>query len=105
MDMREPESIAEGVAKAVAAFGRLDIVVYNAAILVPGTIESIQQRHIDLIWQVDLKEPMLVVREAIPPPAGGGWRADHQHLLARGRLPPSGAIQGGAQGWRLLRDD
>lgn len=74
MDMREPESIAAGVAKAVDVFGRLDIVVNNAAILVPGTIESIQPRHIDLIWQVDLRGPILLMREAIPHlrKAGGG---------------------------------
>ena len=66
MDMREPESIAAGVAKTVETFGRLDIVVSNAAILVPGTIETIQPRHIDLIWQVDLRGPILLMREAIP---------------------------------------
>ena len=66
MDMREPESIGAGVAKSVETFGRLDIVVNNAAILVPGTIETIQPRHIDLIWQVDLRGPILLMREAIP---------------------------------------
>ena len=66
MDMREPESITAGVAKTVETFGRLDIVVNNAAILVPGTLESIQPRHIDLIWQVDLRGPLLLMREAIP---------------------------------------
>ena len=66
MDMREPESIAAGVAKTVETFGRLDIVVNNAAILVPGTLESIQPRHIDLIWQVDLRGPILLMREAVP---------------------------------------
>jgi NAD(P)-dependent dehydrogenase (short-subunit alcohol dehydrogenase family) len=74
MDMREAESIAEGVKATVEAFGRLDIIVNNAAILVPGSIESIQPRHIDLIWQVDLRGPILLMREAIPHlrAAGGG---------------------------------
>ncbi len=74
LDMREPESITAGVKKTVDAFGRLDIVVNNAAILVPGTIETIQPRHIDLIWQVDLRGPILLMREAIPhmKAAGGG---------------------------------
>jgi NAD(P)-dependent dehydrogenase (short-subunit alcohol dehydrogenase family) len=66
MDMREPESIAAGLAKTVETFGRLDIVVNNAAILVPGTLETIQPRHIDLIWQVDLRGPILLMREAVP---------------------------------------
>jgi NAD(P)-dependent dehydrogenase (short-subunit alcohol dehydrogenase family) len=66
MDMRDAESISAGVAKTVESFGRLDIVVNNAAILVPGTLETIQPRHIDLIWQVDLRGPLLLMREAIP---------------------------------------
>jgi NAD(P)-dependent dehydrogenase (short-subunit alcohol dehydrogenase family) len=62
------------VQQTVAVLGRLDIVVNNAAILVPGGIESIQPRHIDLIWQVDLRGPILLMREAIPHlrAAGGG---------------------------------
>jgi NAD(P)-dependent dehydrogenase (short-subunit alcohol dehydrogenase family) len=74
MDMREPDDIAAAVKQTVDAFGRLDIVVNNAAILVPGSIESIQPRHIDLIWQVDLRGPILLTREAIPHmrSAGGG---------------------------------
>jgi NAD(P)-dependent dehydrogenase (short-subunit alcohol dehydrogenase family) len=66
MDMRDPESISAGVATTIEKFGRLDIIVNNAAILVPGTLESIQPRHIDLIWQVDLRGPLLLMREAIP---------------------------------------
>jgi len=66
MDMRDPETISAGVAQTVEKFGRLDIVVNNAAILVPGTLESIQPRHIDLIWQVDLRGPILLMREAVP---------------------------------------
>lgn len=74
MDMRDPESIAAGVKQTVDAFGRLDIIVNNAAILVPGSIESIQPRHIELIWQIDLRGPIMLMREAIPHirAAGGG---------------------------------
>lgn len=74
LDARDPESIASAVQGAVDEFGRLDIVVNNAAILVPGTLESIQPRHLDLIWQVDLRGPIFVMREALPHlrAAGGG---------------------------------
>lgn len=74
MDMREPESITAGVKQTVDHFGRLDIIVNNAAILVPGTIETIQVRHIELIWQIDLRGPLILMREAIPhmKAAGGG---------------------------------
>jgi citronellol/citronellal dehydrogenase len=74
MDVRDPQSIADGVARTAEHFGRLDIVVNNAALLVPGTIESLKERHIDLLWEVDLRGPIFVIRHAIPHlrAAGGG---------------------------------
>lgn len=66
MDVRDGESIVAGVEQVVAEFGRLDIVVNNAAILVPGTLETVQPRHLDLIWQIDLRAPILVSRAAVP---------------------------------------
>ena len=73
-NMRDPESIAACVEQTVADLGRLDIVVNNAAILVPGDIETVQDRHIDLMWQVDLRGPILMCKAAIPHlrAAGGG---------------------------------
>lgn len=67
MDMREPESIAAGVAKTVEAFGRLDIVVNNAAILVPGRFRPSSSRVISTSsGRSDLRGPILLMREAIP---------------------------------------
>ena len=74
MDVRDPESIDAGVAKVVAEWGPVDILVNNAAILVPGSIESVQPRHLDLIWQIDLRGPLLLLRGCVPQmkKAGGG---------------------------------
>ena len=74
MDVRDPDSIAEGIKKTVDELGRLDIVVNNAAILAPGLLDTIQPRHIDLLWQIDLRGPILIIREALPHlrAAGGG---------------------------------
>jgi NAD(P)-dependent dehydrogenase (short-subunit alcohol dehydrogenase family) len=66
MDMRDADSIKEGVQKTVDTYGGLDIVVNNAAILVPGTLESVQERHLDLIWQIDLRGPLLLMKAALP---------------------------------------
>ena len=63
------DSVEDGskiVQSALDAFKRVDIVVNNAAILVPGTIETVQPRHMDLIWQIDLRGPLLLIREALP---------------------------------------
>jgi NAD(P)-dependent dehydrogenase (short-subunit alcohol dehydrogenase family) len=74
LNLRDPESIAAAVAELVATYGRLDILVNNAAIFVPGTLETVQLRHIELSWQVNLRGPMLAMREAVPHlrAAGGG---------------------------------
>jgi len=74
MNMRDPESMANGVRQTVEQFGGLDIVVNNAAILVPGSLETVLDRHIDLIWQVDLRGPLLLMKYALPhlKQAGGG---------------------------------
>jgi citronellol/citronellal dehydrogenase len=66
LDVRDPDSITACVQATVAEYGRLDIVVNNAAILVPGTLDSVQPRHLDLIWQIDLRGPLLLIREALP---------------------------------------
>ena len=74
LDVRSPESIASAVEQTVSELGGLDILVNNAAVLVPGTLESIQDRHIDLIWQLDLRGPILLAKAAVPhmKAAGGG---------------------------------
>ncbi|MFN8639115.1 MAG: SDR family NAD(P)-dependent oxidoreductase [Dehalococcoidia bacterium] len=73
-NMRDAESIYACVERTVSELGRLEIVVNNAAILVPGDIETVQDRHIDLMWQVDLRGPVLMCKAAVPHlrRAGGG---------------------------------
>ncbi|MCC6237745.1 MAG: SDR family NAD(P)-dependent oxidoreductase [Dehalococcoidia bacterium] len=73
-NMRDSESIRGCIERTVGELGRLDILVNNAAILVPGDIESVQERHIELMWQVDLRGPVLMCKYAVPylRAAGGG---------------------------------
>ncbi|MFL2804256.1 MAG: SDR family NAD(P)-dependent oxidoreductase [Dehalococcoidia bacterium] len=74
MNMRDMESIKSGIDQTVDELGGLDIIVNNAAILVPGSLDSVQERHIDLIWQIDLKGPLVLMKHALPHlrNAGGG---------------------------------
>jgi NAD(P)-dependent dehydrogenase (short-subunit alcohol dehydrogenase family) len=66
MNMRDPISISDGISQTVEELGGLDIVVNNAAILVPGSLSTIQEKHIDLIWQIDLRGPLLLMKHALP---------------------------------------
>jgi NAD(P)-dependent dehydrogenase (short-subunit alcohol dehydrogenase family) len=74
LNLRDPESIAVAVAKVLGRYGRLDVLVNNAAIFVPGTLETVQARHIESSWQVNVRGPILAMREAVPHirAAGGG---------------------------------
>jgi NAD(P)-dependent dehydrogenase (short-subunit alcohol dehydrogenase family) len=66
LDVRDAASIRDCVQLTVAEFGRVDIIVNNGAIMVPGSIQTILSRHLDLIWQINLRGPLLLIREALP---------------------------------------
>ena len=65
-DVTDPEQVAAAVQTTVDAFGRLDIVVNNAGILLPGAVTELQPRHWELIFRVNVHGPFNVCRAAIP---------------------------------------
>src|SRR2546426_6679406 len=61
------EAQVETVAKsALEAYGRIDILVNNAAVLVPRGILELPTRHIDLHNRVNIKGPILCIRAVLP---------------------------------------
>ena len=74
VDVTKDEELEAMVRQTMDTFGRLDILFNNAAILVPGTIRTVQPRHLDLMWRVDLRGLLLAIRYALDPMAqsGGG---------------------------------
>ena len=72
LDVGKDEDIEAAVQKTLDTFGRIDILMNNAAILVPGTTRSVQPRHIDLIYRINLRAPIMLIRAAIDPMAKGG---------------------------------
>src|SRR5436309_1291827 len=86
LNMRDPESIKAAVKKVVDEFGRLDILVNNAAIFVPGNLETVEERHINLSLDVNMRSYILTMREVIPHlrKAGGGHIIN---ISSRGAIP------------------
>ena len=73
--------------RTLGEFGRLDVLVNNAGILVPGTILEMQARHLDLIYRVNLRGPVVFCRAVIPHMArlGGGHIVN---ISSRGAIGP-----------------
>jgi citronellol/citronellal dehydrogenase len=73
-DVTKDEELEALMQRTMETFGRLDILFNNAAILVPGTLRTVQLRHLDLMWRVDLRGLLLAQRFALDPMAksGGG---------------------------------
>ena len=65
-DVSDEEQIEAMVAQTLDAFGRIDILVNNAAVLVPRNIFELPTRHIDLHNKVNIKGPILCVRSVLP---------------------------------------
>jgi NAD(P)-dependent dehydrogenase (short-subunit alcohol dehydrogenase family) len=59
------------VAKTQEHFGRLDILINNAAITFIGDLDIPLKRY-DLVMQVNLRAPLIAIREAAPLMAAGG---------------------------------
>jgi NAD(P)-dependent dehydrogenase (short-subunit alcohol dehydrogenase family) len=65
-DVAIPEDAERMVAAAVERFGRLDVVVNNAAIEVEGTIEETSPEDFDAVMAVNVRGVFLCSRAALP---------------------------------------
>lgn len=64
-DLLEPESCVTVVQATVARFGRLDGLVNNAALTTRSTLETTDAAMFDRIIGVNLRAPLLIIREAV----------------------------------------
>jgi citronellol/citronellal dehydrogenase len=65
-DVTSEEEVAAMVQRTLDTFGRIDILVNNAAVLVPRGILDLPTRHFDLHYRVNLKGPILCIRAVLP---------------------------------------
>lgn len=66
LDMRDVDSIEAAVDSSVQQFGGIDIVVNNAAAQMPGTIDEFEPKHLELLWGVNLRGPVILMSHALP---------------------------------------
>src|SRR4051812_43721953 len=59
------DDVVAMVRTTVQHFGRLDVLVNNAAITFPGDLD-IERKRYDLVMNVDVRAPMVALREAAP---------------------------------------
>jgi len=86
-DIRSEESVHRAVAFTAETFGRLDILVNNAANFEAAPLDSMSLAQWDAIFASNARGPFLVTREALP------------HLrTAQGRIIHLGSL-GGIQAW------
>jgi 3-oxoacyl-[acyl-carrier protein] reductase/pteridine reductase len=86
-DVRSEASVRSAVAAVVGRFGRLDLVVNNAAIFETAPLDSLGLDQWDAVFETNARGPFLVAREALP------------HLrVAKGRIVNIGSL-GGIHAW------
>lgn len=65
-DLTEAKAPARIVAAAIEAFGQIDGLVNNAAMVVQGNIEDITEDYFDRIIKVNTRAPLFLIQAALP---------------------------------------
>ena len=86
-DVRSELSVREAVGAAAGHFGKIDLLVNNAAIFETGSLEEISVERWDAVFETNTRGPFLLAREAL------------KHLRpVHGRIVNIGSL-GGAHAW------
>ncbi|MGH9607496.1 MAG: SDR family NAD(P)-dependent oxidoreductase [Terracidiphilus sp.] len=86
-DVRSETSVRAAIAATVDRFGRLDILVNNAAVFASSGLDAFTLAEWDKVFETNARGPFLVAREALP------------HLRrSRGRIVNIGSL-GGLRAW------
>ncbi len=86
-DVRSEEQVRNAITTVASSFGRLDVLVNNAAVFAAEPLESLSLEAWDAVFAANVRGPFLVAREALP------------HLrAAEGRIVNMGSL-GGLRAW------
>lgn len=90
-DLARPDVPARLVGETVERFGRLDALVNNAATLRAAKVDALSAEGLDAEYAVNLRAPLLLVREALPHLEGAGGAVVNVSSLNGSRMPSRGA--------------
>ena len=65
-DVADEAQVEALFSQTVQHYGRVDILVNNAAIMTPGKVADLQIRHWDLLYRVNIRGPFLCCKFALP---------------------------------------
>jgi citronellol/citronellal dehydrogenase len=65
-NLARDDEVERMVATTLEHFGRVDVLVNNAAITFPGDL-ALEMKRFDLVMQVDLRAPLIAIRAAVAP--------------------------------------
>jgi 3-oxoacyl-[acyl-carrier protein] reductase len=71
-DSADAEAVTDAVAQTVARFGRLDILVVNAGILIRGTVDTFALEDFDLMLATNIRGVFVAIQASAPHLADGG---------------------------------
>ena len=86
-DVRSEDSVRRAIAATITRFGRLDVVVNNAAVFETAPLEQVSLEQWDAVFETNARGPFLVAREALV-----HLRAVHGRIINIGSL-------GGLHAW------
>jgi NAD(P)-dependent dehydrogenase (short-subunit alcohol dehydrogenase family) len=101
-DLADPDSHAPLLDAVTAAFGRLDILVNNGAILKPHFLERVTADELDLLHHTNVRGPVLLSRLAFPRLAASGHGAIVNLAAVAGHRPMKGLGAYGASKAALI---
>ncbi len=92
-DVTRPEAVVACFRKAVRRFGRIDVVVNNAGVMIPARVEDIRAADLGRMLDVNLCGALWVMQAALPVlrAQGGGHIVNLASLAGRRGISPLGA--------------
>ncbi len=67
LDVTSDEDIANCIPATIERFGKVDILVNNAALIFPGAFQATAVKRLDLLHRINVRGPFLLAQAALPP--------------------------------------